>query len=109
MSGFGSDPFSLDEDIGGEAPSSPPRRRPEPATPPPPAPPGPIVTTFKPENPKPSPKGKRGRPRLENPKKQITLRLDADIVEHFRKTGRGWQTRINEALREATGLAENGK
>jgi uncharacterized protein (DUF4415 family) len=40
-----------------------------------------------------------GRPRLENPKQAIKLRLDAEVVEHFRATGPGWQTRINEALR----------
>lgn len=44
---------------------------------------------------------KRGRPRVENPKKQITLRLDADVIEAFKSQGAGWQTRINEALRQA--------
>lgn len=42
----------------------------------------------------------RGRPRSANPKQQITLRLDADIVERFRATGPGWQARINDALRK---------
>src|SRR5271163_4847356 len=37
-----------------------------------------------------------GRPRLENPKQAIKLRLDAEVVEHFRSGGPGWQTRINE-------------
>jgi uncharacterized protein (DUF4415 family) len=46
----------------------------------------------------------RGRPATENPKKQVTLRLDADVVEKFRAGGPGWQTRINEALRKAAGL-----
>jgi uncharacterized protein (DUF4415 family) len=46
----------------------------------------------------------RGRPPAENPKKQVTLRLDADVVERFRASGRGWQSRINEALRKAAGL-----
>jgi uncharacterized protein (DUF4415 family) len=32
-------------------------------------------------------------------KKQVTLRLDPDILEHFRRQGRGWQTRINAVLR----------
>jgi uncharacterized protein (DUF4415 family) len=44
---------------------------------------------------------RRGRPPLEAPKQAIKLRLDADVVEHFRETGPGWQTRINEALRKA--------
>jgi uncharacterized protein (DUF4415 family) len=43
----------------------------------------------------------RGRPRLAQPKRSTTLRLDADIIEHFRAGGPGWQSRINEALREA--------
>ena len=34
-------------------------------------------------------------------KTQITLRLDADLVLHFRETGKGWQTRINDTLRRA--------
>ncbi len=31
----------------------------------------------------------------------VSLRLDPDVVEHFRATGRGWQTRINDTLRRA--------
>ena len=101
MSGVGSDPFSLDEDIGGESPPAfTPHAKPAPSPP---------VVTTKPAAPPPRKTGKRGRPRLDNPKKQITLRLDADLIAHYRKTGRGWQTRINEALREASGLAETGR
>ena len=33
-------------------------------------------------------------------KKPITLRLDADILAWFQKLGRGYQTRINQALRK---------
>jgi len=44
---------------------------------------------------------KRGRPVLAQPKKQVTLRLDADVVEKFRATGTGWQTRINDALKRS--------
>lgn len=33
-------------------------------------------------------------------KKQITVRLDADVLEFFRKTGTRYQSRINAALRE---------
>ena len=44
---------------------------------------------------------KVGRPRVENPKKQVSLRIDADVIEQFRATGPGWQTRINAALRRA--------
>ena len=31
----------------------------------------------------------------------VSLRLDPDVVAHFRATGRGWQTRINNTLRRA--------
>jgi len=30
-----------------------------------------------------------------------TIRLDADVMAAFRRTGAGWQTRINAVLREA--------
>jgi uncharacterized protein (DUF4415 family) len=33
-------------------------------------------------------------------KKPVTLRLDADVLAWFRKQGRGYQTRINQALRK---------
>jgi uncharacterized protein (DUF4415 family) len=35
----------------------------------------------------------------EGPKKQITVRLDADMVEWFKRQGRGYQTRMNAVLR----------
>lgn len=41
----------------------------------------------------------RGRPPLAATKVQVTLRLDADVLERFRATGQGWQTRINDALK----------
>ena len=34
-------------------------------------------------------------------KEKVTLRLDADVVGHFRKGGKGWQTRLNDTLRNA--------
>jgi uncharacterized protein (DUF4415 family) len=40
-----------------------------------------------------------GRPPLDMPKKQVTLRLDQEVIDHFRKSGPGWQSRINAALR----------
>ena|SRR5689334_16836755 len=45
-------------------------------------------------------RGKPGRPRLEAPKEQVTLRLDPDVLRRFRADGPGWQSRINAALRE---------
>ena len=46
----------------------------------------------------------RGRPRLDHPKTAIKLRVDADLIRHYRSTGPGWQTRINDTLRKATKL-----
>ncbi|RQK39741.1 BrnA antitoxin family protein [Neisseria meningitidis] len=34
------------------------------------------------------------------PKQLVTIRLSADVVEKFRAGGKGWQTRINEVLRQ---------
>jgi len=45
-------------------------------------------------------KPKRGRPPSTAPKEHVNIRLDADIVQSFRRTGDGWQTRLNNALRE---------
>ena len=42
----------------------------------------------------------RGRQKAPT-KKHITIRLDADLVAHFREGGPGWQTRLNDALRRA--------
>ena len=42
---------------------------------------------------------RRGRPRKASPKINQPLRLDADVVEAYRRQGRGWQTRINAVLR----------
>ena len=43
---------------------------------------------------------RRGRPRAASTKVALTVRYDADVVAAFRATGRGWQTRMNAALRE---------
>jgi uncharacterized protein (DUF4415 family) len=47
---------------------------------------------------------RRGRPPLPNPKQAVKLRLDADVLAAYRKTGDGWQTRINADLRRARKL-----
>lgn len=44
---------------------------------------------------------KAGRPKSDTPKVSISIRLDADVVEKFKATGPGWQTRMNAALRAA--------
>lgn len=43
---------------------------------------------------------KPGRPKQGTTKAQITLRLDPDIIDYFRATGSGWQSRINQCLRD---------
>ena len=43
---------------------------------------------------------KRGRPRKEMTKAPVNIRLSPDVVEAFRATGRGWQTRVDEALKD---------
>jgi uncharacterized protein (DUF4415 family) len=47
---------------------------------------------------------RRGRPPLAQPKRAISLRLDPDVLEHYRGSGPGWQGRINEILRKAAKL-----
>ena len=41
----------------------------------------------------------RGRP-IGSSKTLVHIRLDNDVVEKFKATGSGWQTRINEALKK---------
>lgn len=41
----------------------------------------------------------RGRPAGSGRKDAVSLRVDRDVLAGFRATGRGWQTRMNEALR----------
>ena len=43
---------------------------------------------------------KRGRPFSVTTKKQIAIRLDPNVLEAFQKEGPGWQTRINNALKD---------
>lgn len=46
-----------------------------------------------------------GRPPEMAPKTQVTIRLDQDIIAHFKGDDpKGWQTRINAALRKLAGL-----
>ena len=46
----------------------------------------------------------RGRPPVDTPKKQVTLRIDAEVLERLRSSGKGWQGRVNEVLKKAVGL-----
>ena len=42
----------------------------------------------------------RGRPHVAKPKVSTTIRLSQEVIDHFKADGRGWQTRIDHALRE---------
>jgi len=46
---------------------------------------------------KPGQRGKQKKPT----KKPVYLRLDSEVVEHFKSTGKGWQSRINNFLKAA--------
>jgi uncharacterized protein (DUF4415 family) len=50
-------------------------------------------------------RNKGGRPRIENPKEAVKLRIDADVLAMFRESGPGWQTRINGILRAAVSVS----
>ena len=47
---------------------------------------------------------RRGRPKVVNPKQPVSLRLDREVIDWFKRKGDGWQTRINDELRKAAGL-----
>jgi uncharacterized protein (DUF4415 family) len=49
---------------------------------------------------------RRGRPKLEAPKVEVKIRLDANTVAHLRGSGPGWQTRVNALLGQ---LVANGQ
>lgn len=49
---------------------------------------------------------RRGRPKLETPKVEVKIRLDAHTVAHLRGSGPGWQTRVNALLGK---LVANGQ
>ena len=43
----------------------------------------------------------RGRPPVANPRQQISLRLEPEVIAKFKATGKGWQARINDVLKRA--------
>ncbi len=46
-------------------------------------------------------KSRGGRPKAQVRKVSVTIRLDQHIVEAFKSTGDGWQTRMNDVLSRA--------
>ena len=49
---------------------------------------------------------RRGRPRKARPKVQVSIRYSQEVIDYFRATGKGWQTRMDEALK--AWIAEHG-
>ena len=45
-------------------------------------------------------KRRAGRPAGSGTKEQVAIRFDKDVLSSFRASGPGWQTRMNDALRE---------
>ena len=43
---------------------------------------------------------KRGRPVSTSTKEQVSVRYDREVLAAFRRSGPGWQTRMNEALKD---------
>ncbi|MHB8850101.1 MAG: BrnA antitoxin family protein [Acidithiobacillus ferriphilus] len=43
---------------------------------------------------------KRGRPLATTTKERITIRLSPEVVQAFRASGEGWQTRVDSALKD---------
>lgn len=50
----------------------------------------------------------RGRPPLARPKAALTMRVDADVLDALKATCPGWQTRINDLLRDAARRGAGG-
>jgi uncharacterized protein (DUF4415 family) len=42
---------------------------------------------------------RRGRPKSDDPKQLVSLRLDADVLRWFKRSGAGYQSRIGDVLR----------
>lgn len=41
-----------------------------------------------------------GRPKSDSPKMPINIRLSPEVLAYFRETGKGWQTRMDNVLKE---------
>lgn len=44
-------------------------------------------------------KAARGRPRADRPKVLVSVRYSQEVIDYFRSTGEGWQSRMDEVLR----------
>ncbi len=52
---------------------------------------------------------KGGRPKSDSPRKLITLRLPPEVIERWRATGPGWQTRMAEKLSRGPATGAKGR
>lgn len=43
---------------------------------------------------------KRGRPLSQNKKVSVTIRYSSNVIEAFKATGKGWQSRMNKVLED---------
>ena len=50
------------------------------------------------------PKEKRPRGRPHSGNETVTLRISSAVLDHYRATGKGWQSRLNADLRKVTGI-----
>jgi uncharacterized protein (DUF4415 family) len=42
----------------------------------------------------------RGRPKSDNPKQLVSVRYSQEVLDYFRSTGEGWQSRMDGVLRQ---------
>jgi uncharacterized protein (DUF4415 family) len=54
-------------------------------------------------------RGQRGPQKSRPVKTLVSLRLDPDVIKHFRRSGPGWQSRINQALRKAAKIKKTAR
>ena len=54
-------------------------------------------------------KRRRGRPKAASHKVPVTVRLEPDVVEFFRRSGPGWQTRMNDTLARYVARQRQGR
>ena len=51
---------------------------------------------------------RRGRPKLENPRQLLSLRLPPKVIASWKASGPGWQTRMAEVLEKSRPRARRG-
>ena len=49
---------------------------------------------------------RRGRPKLENPKKLLSIRVSPEVIDAWKASGAGWQTRMAKVLEKSVPKAK---